>query len=362
MKLSDVPRVRTRNLRLEGSSFDTAAEVVAWHGGVQAQDYAPAQWALAQRATGLTPTDIDRALGAGEIIRTHALRETWHFLARDDARWIVGLTGPRLRARSARRFDELGLDARTLGRVERVLSKALQGGNHLTRTELGEALVKGRIDTSGQRLPWITAHLEFEQVVCSGAPRGKSQTYAAFDEMVPAARSIDAADATRELVRRYLQSHGPSEVHDLQWWGSLKIADIRTALDELGDRVESGMVNGVELWWTEVSDVSRSAGNVRLLETWDEYVVGYTRSRFLGDPVAEEAIGAWRRSHHRNVLTKNGFVLGHWRRRRAGKATSIEVRTYEPMSQRDERSLRAEAKRYGAFFGYEAALDVGRVG
>ena len=50
---------------------------------MQAQDYGPAKWSVGQRARGLVDSDIDDALESGAIVRTHVLRPTWHFVARD---------------------------------------------------------------------------------------------------------------------------------------------------------------------------------------------------------------------------------------------------------------------------------------
>jgi hypothetical protein len=250
---------------------------------------------------------------------------------------------------------------RTLERADRTFTKALEGGNHLTRADLTQALEKSRIDTSGQRMPWILMHSEFEQVICSGGRRGSNHTYAAFDEMVPPAKSIDSSDATRELVRRYLQSHGPATVKDIQWWASLKAADVKAALAELGDEVEVREMEDIELWSMAQSEMTTTSRAVRLLETFDECIVGYTRSRFFGDARAEVANTTWRGRGMPNLVTKNGSILGHWRRTKTVEAIAIEVKTYEPLSQRDLSSLRAEARRFAAFYGRAMTLELGRV-
>jgi len=41
--------------------------------------------------------DLDRAFDAGEILRTHVLRPTWHFVAPEDLRWLLALTAPRVK-------------------------------------------------------------------------------------------------------------------------------------------------------------------------------------------------------------------------------------------------------------------------
>ena len=81
---------------LDSRSATSAAQVVRELGAVQAQDFHGAKWAIAQRARGLTDADIDREFDRGDLIRTHVLRPTWHFVAPEDARWMLALTGERI--------------------------------------------------------------------------------------------------------------------------------------------------------------------------------------------------------------------------------------------------------------------------
>src|SRR5689334_17652478 len=92
----DVAQSRMRNLRLDGAPLPTAQDVVAWLGAVQSQDYGPGKWSVAQRSTGLTDRDLEAAIARGEILRTHVLRPTWHFVAPADIRWLLELTRPRV--------------------------------------------------------------------------------------------------------------------------------------------------------------------------------------------------------------------------------------------------------------------------
>ena len=357
MKAAEIPRMRARNLRLDGTPVNTPAEVVAWHGAVQAQEYGPASWSLAQRAPGLTPADVDEALATGAVIRTHALRPTWHFLARDDARFVLGLTGPRVQKGSTSRYAQLGLDARTLARVERTILKALSGGAELTRRELRDVLEKSRIDVTGQRFAHMLGHCELRMVICSGAPRGKDNTFAAFDAKVPPAPPLEDTDAIRVLVERYLRSHGPAAIADLGWWASLKASDIRTALHDI-DAV-SAMVDGHELWWIDPPVPARRTKDIRLLETFDEFIVGYTKSRFVGDARGKDALAGWRgSSQFRNLVIQGGTVIGHWRRKKTPKVASIEVELYDSPSARVRAAIEREAKRFASFYGLESILTI----
>src|SRR5918999_4237485 len=113
MKASEVVRRRLRNSGLTGERFRSPGEIVAWHGAMQAQEYGLAKWSIGQRARDVVDEDVDRALDAAAVIRTHVLRPTWHFVAAPDIRWMLALTAPRVRRHRASRFRELGLDPRT---------------------------------------------------------------------------------------------------------------------------------------------------------------------------------------------------------------------------------------------------------
>ena len=89
---------------------------MAWFGAVQAQEYPAARWALGLRARGLTDRLVAHAFDAGEILRTHAMRPTWHFVACADIRWLQMLTGPRVQALNAYYARKNELDAKTVTR------------------------------------------------------------------------------------------------------------------------------------------------------------------------------------------------------------------------------------------------------
>ena len=355
---SDIGRQRVRNSRLVGSSFKSPAEVVRWHLAMQSQDYGPAGWSIAQRASGLKTSDIDAALAEGSIIRTHVMRPTWHFVAAEDLRWLMALTGPRVQKQVAGRYRELGLDAKTRARCEKIIAGALEGGNHLTRAELGEALEKKKIDTEGQRLPHILSHCELETMICSGALKGKKHSYALVDERVPDARRFDRDEALIELVRRYLESHGPATVHDLRWWSGLTVSDIKKALEALGADVESRTVDGITLWSCPAETPSSPRGPVvHLLQTYDEVIVGYTESRFFSDPREEVARAAWRdRSVPTGLALLNGSVFGHWKRTMGKRSVAVEVLTYNEPAAAQHKALARAAKELGDFLGMPAEL------
>jgi hypothetical protein len=128
------------------------------------------------------------------------MRDTWHFVARSDARWLLRLTGPRIQARNATQYRKLGLDPAQLAKTDALLAGVLSGGVQLSRRSLAGELAQRGLVADGPRLGYILMHAELEEVICSGARQGKQQTYALFDDRVPPAASFDRDRALAEAV------------------------------------------------------------------------------------------------------------------------------------------------------------------
>lgn len=358
MNALEIARRRMRNSRLIGTPFNAPDEAVRRHGAIQAQDYGPAKWSIGQRAPNLVDGDIDQALATGSIVRTHVLRPTWHFVARDDIRWMLALTGPRVHRHNGPRYRELGLDGRMLARCEALIASALEGGNHLTRDAIAGVLDGAGVDRSGQRLAYILMHCELEGAICSGGLLGKQQTYALLDERVPNDASFDRDEALAELARRYLASHGPATVQDLRWWSSLTVADIKRALDMLGSEVERETIGEITFWSIASDEHPLRGSGVHLLQAYDELIVGYTESRFFGDPRAAAARAAWRdRTLPNGVVLLNGGVAGHWRRTIGKDSLDVEVVLYQDQKPVDARALEAAARDLGRFLGRHLIVE-----
>ena len=253
----DLQRIRLRNQRLAGPRFRTPAEVVGWFGAVQAQEYAAARWAVALRTRSATEIDVERAFDAGEILRTHVLRPTWHFVLPEDLRWMQALTAPRVRQAMA--FHDRYYGVRT---ANGALAKALANRRYLTRSEL-EAVLRA----SGQKLAGILIRAEIDAVICSGPRRGKQFTYAPVDERCPPASPLSRDEALGRLAITYFRGHGPALPQDFAWWSGLTVADARRAIEIAGleprDRYYSGS-------WSAAAGTSAV-----LLPNFDECFVGY---------------------------------------------------------------------------------------
>lgn len=310
MNIAQIARQRLSNQGLLTAPFAAAEDVVAWLGAVQSQEYGLAKAAVAQRCTGITEADVDRAVADGVILRTHVLRPTWHFVQRDDIRWLLDLTAPRVQAMTEHRHRQLGIDGTFLARGIATIAAALADHTHLTRRELAAVLQRAGIRTDGQILPHLLMAAELRAVICSGAPCGRHQTFALLHERAPDAAWLPRDEALGELAARYFRSHGPATRRDLQWWSSLTAADVRRGIEIAGAELESFDTGGRTYWHDPSLPPARKAARAEhRVHQFDEYLVGYTESRGIADiagmlPRGETLIRA---------VLRDGQVVGRWR-------------------------------------------------
>ena len=357
MRGKEIAHLRMRNLRLWGTPFETPEDVVGWLGAVQSQEYGPAKWSIAERATGLSDAALDAALSDGKILRTHVLRPTWHFVLPQDIRWMLELTGPRVHRQMSYYDRRLELDAAVSKKARRLITRALERAGRLTRQELRAALEKGGITASGQRLNHVVMNAELDGLICSGGLRGKQHTYALLEERAPAAKRLTPDEALAELTLRYFTSHGPATAKDFKWWSSLTLAQIKRGLDIVGSKLEHARVDGVTYWFAEPAIPQRArAPRAHLLQPYDEYIVGYSESRYTLD-----LTGVARASFPEvfgGVILLDGQVGGHYKRALTKESVLIEASVYQPLNKTQTKELRASAARLGAFLGLAAHLSI----
>jgi hypothetical protein len=241
-----IPQLRLHNQCITRTGHRRPADVVAWLGAVQAQEFVPAKWALGLRLPDTaTEAAIDRAFDAGRILRTHVMRPTWHFVAPADIRWMLELTAPRVHQVLSHYCRRLGLDNAIRTRAAAVFERALDG-QALTRGELGTHLGRAGIAAKGVPLAMLTIHAELEGVICSGPRRGKELTYAQLAARAPRAARLPRDEALSTLTKRYFRSHGPATIRDFVWWSGLRTSDAKRGLEM--NRAQNVIVNGTTYW------------------------------------------------------------------------------------------------------------------
>ncbi len=348
---------RLHNQRLVRSPFRTPAEVVAWLGAVQAQDYGGARWGLGQRAKDMSDAIVEQAFDEGHILRTHVLRPTWHFVNPRDIRWMLALTAPRVRAAMAYYDRKLELDRATFARSRSVLERTLRGRQWKTRAELGSCLARAGIVATGQRLGHLMMDAELEGVICSGPRRGNQFTYALVEERAPRARALRRDEALAELARRYFQSHGPATLRDFTWWSGLTVRDARAGLEAVRPALRPETIGETTFFSLPSRAQPSPEGAAHLLPNYDEYLVAY---QDRGTPVFPYAGSAASRKggafvHH---LILGGRLVGGWRRTGKSRDVLVEVAPYTRLGRDETRALGAAVDRYGQFIGKAASVKV----
>lgn len=322
---------------------------------VQSQDYLGAAWAVSQRLDGATSAEIDRAFDAGELIRTHVLRPTWHFVAPEDLRWLLALTGPRLQRGDLHRRRALEIDDGVIVPTLRVFEATIGEAGPQTRLELRAALARAGIEADAGRLAHLLMHAELEALVCSGPRRDGAQTFALVEQRVPPSAARSREEALAELARRYVASHGPAQDVDLAWWSGLNLGEVRRGLREASPALESEVIDGRTFWFADAASPARLPATMHLLPNYDELLVAF-RDRAdglhpglpAGARVAQEILN--------HVIVRDGVVVGRWYRPTVASGPVVRLEPRVPLESGDRERLSGAVGRYARFLGRELAV------
>jgi hypothetical protein len=349
--LPDIALRRLRTQRLVGTPFDSAVDAVGFLGAVQSQDYAGAKWALGQRSRGATEADIDRLFDEGAILRTHVMRPTWHFVLPQDIRWMLDLTGPRVKAKVTHRLRQLEIDSTLLRRCHGLIEKTLGGGNAMTRNEIGAALERAGLHVANERLGHTLAQAELDGLIVSGPRQDKQQTHALLDERAPETPRLGRDEALAELTRRYFTGHGPAQLQDFTWWSGLTIADGRRGLEIVGNDLQHEQFGEKSYWSSPDAPRSRPRGPVvHLLPNYDEFLVAYRDRSDSLDPARNFDMAPFPNgSLLAHVVVVQGQVWGGWRRKLAARPLVVELQHLDVLSAPERAALLRAANDLGRF-------------
>jgi hypothetical protein len=363
--LTEIQVVQRRlfNQRIAGAQFDQPAAVVRWMGAMQAQDYAQAVWAVGLRTKSATLADVEQAIAAGKILRTWPMRGTIHFVAPEDARWMLRLTAAHKLTTDTRRQKQLDLNQAILEHSRQLFYDALNGSRRLSRPEMLNLLENAGIATTGQRGYHILWHAAQSGLICIGPMQDKQQTFVLLDEWAPDARDLPREEALAELARRYFTSHGPATLNDFAQWTKLPAADVRSALAAAQPGLVSQTIAGKE-HWRQAGDSAapEDPQRIDLLPGFDEYLLGYAeRSAILASEHADQ-IAPGGNGVFRPMVVTGGQITGAWQRTVKKNSLRITLMPFPGHTLTPEHAFPA-AQRYSQFLGLPlTAVDVASVG
>lgn len=356
MKQQDIIWQRLHNQRLVGSDFETPTQAVQWLGAVQAQVIDGGMWTIGMRMAHGTESEIEQAITDGRILRTHLLRPTWHFVAAQDIRWLLDLTGPRINARDRTRQRQLELDEDVFQKTNAIIRKALAGGVQLTRQQIKMALEAAGIIAAAGRLAHIMMRAEIDGVVCSGARDNKqSTTYALLDERVPDTATLDRDAGLAELVKRYFQSHGPATAHDFARWSGLTVGDANQGIEIVGALLDSETVDGTTYYFVPMdSELEMKSPIANLLSPYDDFTLGYKDHPMGVDPVTGTPI---KNAVYPCVITIDGGIVGTWTWETKGNGVMMSITPVNAFSSDDRDAIEIAAAKFGDYLARDVVVQ-----
>lgn len=330
MDADAVGAARLATQRLTGPAATGPVQVVRELLAVQAQDAPLARAMVALRCEG-TAAGVAAAVASGEIVRTHVLRPTWHYVAAADLRPLLQLTSAKVESGMAARHRQLDLAGRRIDAALELLLGRLEGRRFATRGTLGDVLAdSGVLDRHdarfGQQVGHVLLVAELRALVCSAPVLDAEHHYALVAEVVPGTGPFDRDDALADLVGRFVAGHGPVALSDLQRWARVTLGEARSILGRR-DNMERIVVDGEELWHSPASALPESRPQrAWLLSTFDEAFLTYRRvgwRRSPGNPDGPDE-RRFAQSGGGAVLC-DGLDVGGWKRRWDRGAPRIDL-------------------------------------
>jgi hypothetical protein len=355
MRPDEIITRRMHNNLLWRSPLGHPEDVVRRLGAMQAQEFVPAMWSIAQRSESANVHDIERLFSEGAILRTHLLRPTWHFVFAEDIRWVLEATAPRVHMLNGHMYRREGVDEDLAVRCARLLTEALRGGGQLTRKELAAWFGRNGVQASGIRLAYILMRAELDALICSGARKGKQHTYALLEERAPRAKNLGPDGALAELTRRFFSTRGPATVKDCTKWSSLTMAQARRGLEMVEPEFERVEV-GQRVYWTPVGTHHMpDSPVVDLIHGYDEIVSSYGESRDLilsqvGNP------GTNPDPPLLHTILLDGRLAGHWKPSLGREQLTVDTTLYRPLGAKEDAALEQAVQRLGDFYSMPARL------
>ena len=290
------------------------ADVVAWFGAMQAQEYKAMRWAVTMRTRKPSFKAFEKAFNEGRIIRTHLLRTTWQLVAREDFPWMLTLC--RNKALSGLRgwMHANGIDIPDTekGRIQELFAEYMAGKRCVLKEDLDRALKEKGIEMEDHRLSYHLRLAEFDGLVCSGDLHPTKRTLALVSEKVGPQPQLAPDEALALFARKYFRSHSPATLEDFVWWSGLNISDCRRGIAALGDELAVARHKGKAFYChRDARTRGFRSGTLLLLPAFDEYLIGYKSRHVVLHP--HHAAKAHNQSGiFYNVVALDGEIVGNW--------------------------------------------------
>ncbi len=351
-----------------GCPTTTVEQAAADLVGLHSSDPVTVHLSARARVSGFTPPDLEEALYERKtLVRMLGMRRTMFvvpvdFAAIMDAACVKALA-PSERRRLIRMLQEQGIARDGSAWVHDVAARtlaALDARGEATAVELSKDVPEltakltfgegkswgGRVGVSTRILFLLAA----EGLIVRTRPRGSwvsgQYRWAHVDAWLGAPLpTIGRAEASEELLRRWLGRFGPTTSVDIRWWTGWTARQTNAALEAV-DAEQVGLGDGANGYVLpdDLESVDVPDRWVRLLPGLDPTVMGWKeRDWYLGDhaPMLFD-----RNGNAGPTIVADGRVIGGWTQRPDGE---IAVQLLERADRTTRRLLREERERLGAW-------------
>jgi len=227
----------------------------------------------------------------------------------------------------------------------------LHGGKQLARPEIASVLKQSSIgfELNNIRLTFIKLHAELDEVVCSGALKGKEHTYALLDERAPNTKKLTRDEALAELTRRYFLSHGPATIKDYAWWSSLTVTEAKHGFEMIAFQLTHETIAGQDYWFAPSENKPKSKAAIDLLPNFDEYIIGYTDRSAIFDATYAQRLDARHNPLFQHTIVIAGQIMGTWKRTLQKDKVVVFVKPFVKLLSSQQKLLVKAVARYGKF-------------
>lgn len=392
--MQNIGLMRLAAQHVAGNKIASVAGLVSWMGAMQAQDLNSVKWAIGVRLPGSAEDMVDDAINKGEIVRTHLMRPTWHFVSANDYPVILELTASNVKATLKSRRKQLELDEEYFKKSNPAIQRVLANQNHLTREELMSELSITLPQLDGSRMNHVLLEAELDGLICSGVVKKKQHSFALRSERFNddgnsnKTSTLSRDEALYMLALKYFSSHGPATISDFNWWSGLSMTHCRKALEMVKGKLLSDNEGTQEYWFAEVSiagidnvstladimpgapsglhhenmnknatntSITGSSNSVQLLPAFDEFIISYKdRSAVLkyedhSRTVSDNGI-------FRPVIVLDGQVIGLWNKIIKKDKLSLNTTWFITPDKTIKHQVQIAAVAYARFLGLSIDL------
>ncbi len=343
-----IKHIRLTSHQLSQPQFDKPEDLVNWMGAVQAQDYNMAKWALGVRLNNSTLSEVQNALDEGRILRTHILRPTWHFISAEDIRWMLQLSGKRIRTAFQSYGKSKGFIYDNYIKSCFLLEKILRDCS-LTKQEVYEELIKSGFNADVDHMSCLLTVAETEGIICSGIDKNKKPTYALLEQRVAPAKELSKEEALALLAKKYFQSHSPASLNDFVWWSGLSITEAKKGIEAIKSELITDTFNGNEFYVHNLyQDIEPTKDILHFLPSCDEYLISYkSRTDVLDKEHYSKAFNNY--GIFQPVILYNGKVVGNWKKAIKKSQPEIDISVFDIKTKLNKKLISQAEKRYKEF-------------